>query len=134
MLLQHVDEDDEMSEMSSGLAASTVESRHHEQDLAGFPEVERSHASAVPLASDAAVSQQAGLAGAVHPPANLPVKDSDGQVNASGSADSIVVPGSNLSHTEAAQFASWTDAKLRLLSLLSSLCSSQHLQLARWSQ
>ena len=34
--------------MSSGMAASTVDSRHHEQDLAGFPEeVEHSRDSAV---------------------------------------------------------------------------------------
>ena len=31
--------------MSSGLAASTVDSRTHEQDLAGFPEVEHSRQS-----------------------------------------------------------------------------------------
>lgn len=43
-LLQRADDDD-ISEMSSGLAASTVDSRGHEQDLAGFPEVEHSRQS-----------------------------------------------------------------------------------------
>lgn len=46
-MLQHdEDADDDISEMSSGLAASTVDSRTHEQDLAGFPEVEHSRQSA----------------------------------------------------------------------------------------
>ena len=45
-MLQHdEDADDDISEMSSGLAASTVDSRTHEQDLAGFPEVEHSRQS-----------------------------------------------------------------------------------------
>ena len=86
MLLQHVGEDDEMSEMSSGLAASTVDSRHHEQDLAGFPEVERSHASAVAIAPDAALAQTAVSNGAVQPPAGVAAKDIVGQVNASAVA------------------------------------------------
>ena len=33
--------------MSSGLGASTVDSRQHEQDLAGFPDVEHSRDSAL---------------------------------------------------------------------------------------
>ena len=45
--MQHVGEDDEISELSSGLGASTVDSKHHEQDLAGFPEVEHSRDSAL---------------------------------------------------------------------------------------
>ena len=51
--LQHVGEDDEISEMSSGLGASTVDSRQHEQDLAGFPDVEHSRDSALSAVAEA---------------------------------------------------------------------------------
>ena len=46
-------EDDEISEMSSGLGASTVDSRQHEQDLAGFPDVEHSRDSALSAVAEA---------------------------------------------------------------------------------
>ena len=51
--MQHVGEDDEISEMSSGLGASTVDSRQHEQDLAGFPDVEHSRDSALSAVAEA---------------------------------------------------------------------------------
>lgn len=51
--LQHVGEDDEISEMSSGLGASTVDSRQHEQDLAGFPDVEQSRDSTLSAVAEA---------------------------------------------------------------------------------
>ena len=39
--------------MSSGLGASTVDSRQHEQDLAGFPDVEHSRDSALSAVPEA---------------------------------------------------------------------------------
>ena len=51
--MQHVGEDDEISEVSSGLGASTVDSRQHEQDLAGFPDVEHSRDSALSAVAEA---------------------------------------------------------------------------------
>ena len=80
-MLQHVGEDDEMSEMSSGLAASTVDSRHHEQDLAGFPEVERSRDSAVVAAVPGIGSDPPDFPfGLEHSPSKFAKLDLNGQV------------------------------------------------------
>ena len=85
--MQHVSEDDEISEMSSGLGASTVDSRHHEQDLAGFPEVEHSRDSTVSRVADTSGDDMdAAATSLVHSPSKFAARDRSGQTQAIGTS------------------------------------------------
>ncbi len=86
MLLQHVGENDEMSEVSSGLGASTVDSRHHEQDLAGFPEVEHSRNSVTAHVADSVREGADVPAALVHSPSKFAARESSGEAQAIGTS------------------------------------------------
>ena len=76
-----------MSEMSSGLAASTVDSRHHEQDLAGFSEVERSRDSAVVAPAVGTGSDPPDVSpGLARTPSKFAKLDFHGQVQGNGNS------------------------------------------------
>lgn len=84
--LQHVGEDDELSEVSSGLGASTVDSRHHEQDLAGFPEVEHSRGSAISHVAEATKDEADVPASLVHSPSKFAARGHMGEGQAIGTS------------------------------------------------
>ena len=87
VLLQHVGEDDEVSEMSSGLGASTVDSKHHEQDLAGFPEVEHSRESALSAVAEGFEEKSPQLQGSmVHSPIKLAASEHSGEAQGIGTS------------------------------------------------
>jgi len=84
--LQHVGENDEISEVSSGLGASTVDSRHHEQDLAGFPEVEHSRNSVTAYVADSVREEADVPAALVHSPSKFATRECSGEAQAIGTS------------------------------------------------
>ena len=87
VVLQHVDEDDEISEMSSGLGASTVDSRQHEQDLAGFPDVEHSRDRALSVVAEGLEGDSPGVQPSlVHPPVKFAASESSGDAQGIGTS------------------------------------------------
>lgn len=87
VLLQHVGEDDEISEMSSGLGASTVDSKHHEQDLAGFPEVEHSRDSALSAVAEGFEESNLQLqTSVVHSPIKFAASEHSGEAQGIGTS------------------------------------------------
>ncbi|KAL0050284.1 hypothetical protein WJX82_008110 [Trebouxia sp. C0006] len=85
-MVKHVGENDEMSEVSSGLGASTVDSRHHEQDLAGFPEVEHSRNSVTAHLADSVREGADVPAALVHSPSKFAARESSGEAQAIGTS------------------------------------------------
>lgn len=84
--LQHVGEDDEISEMSSGLGASTVDSRQHEQDLAGFPDVEHSRNSALSAVAEGLEGNSPGLRASLMPSVKVAASESNGDAQGIGTS------------------------------------------------
>lgn len=80
-------EDDEISEMSSGLGASTAGSRQHEQDLAGFPDVEHSRDSALSAVAEGFEGDGSGVQPSlVHPPVKFASSESSGDAQGIGTS------------------------------------------------
>ena len=75
-----------MSEVSSGLGASTVDSRHHEQDLAGFPEVEQSRNSVTAHVADSVREEADVPAALVQSPSKFAARESSGEAQAIGTS------------------------------------------------
>lgn len=84
--VQHVGENDEMSEVSSGLGASTVDSRHHEQDLAGFPDVEHSRNSVTAHVVESVREEADVPAVLVHSPSKFAAREGSGEAQAIGTS------------------------------------------------
>ncbi|KAL3160909.1 hypothetical protein ABBQ38_009301 [Trebouxia sp. C0009 RCD-2024] len=86
-MVKHVGEDDEISEMSSGLGASTAGSRQHEQDLAGFPDVEHSRDSALSAVAEGFEGDGSGVQPSlVHPPVKFASSESSGDAQGIGTS------------------------------------------------
>ncbi|KAL0042207.1 hypothetical protein WJX77_006142 [Trebouxia sp. C0004] len=85
-MVKHVGENDEISEVSSGLGASTVDSRHHEQDLAGFPEVENSRNSVTAHVAESAREEADAPAALVPSPSKFAARESSGEAQAIGTS------------------------------------------------
>ncbi|KAL0041347.1 hypothetical protein WJX79_000374 [Trebouxia sp. C0005] len=85
-MVKHVGENDEMSEVSSGLGASTVDSRHHEQDLAGFPDVEHSRNSVTAHVVESVREEADVPAVLVHSPSKFAAREGSGEAQAIGTS------------------------------------------------
>lgn len=73
--------------MSSGLGASTVDSKQHEQDLAGFPEVEHSRDSALSAVPEAFENNRPELqASVVQSPVKVATSEDSGDAQGIGTS------------------------------------------------
>ena len=72
---------------ASQLGASTVDSRQHEQDLAGFPDVEHSRDSALSVVAEGLEGDSPGVQPSlVHPPVKLAASESSGDAQGIGTS------------------------------------------------